>query len=527
MTRDDIQQNPVLSSVNASDQGVMLDTLARCYVDLKYFCKFFFPETFYSEWNPLHDKIFTVLASTEKKKKVVAAPRGLGKTSILLKGRTAHDLLFKLVRYVVYIGYSETVAVQHTENLKHALLTNELVRQLFGSIKARADEDFDAQFSTKGWATHTDIMVLPRGSGQQVRGISYHDARPDLIIFDDLEKKEALQNEEQRTKIQDWFESDPMKCVSKYDDHYTFLYIDTLKHEDSQIQRLLLDSDWEGIRLEACDDDLNPTAESYMTREEILAEYTAHKRRGTLDVFAREYRNKASAPETASFKKEFFRYFDDTGIYVHPWYTSNQEDKQLTKTRRIDTRKLLHVIIVDPAKTVKMQSADTAIVGVGFYPDEGLIFVRDVVSAKLYPDEIYEAAGLMAVRLRASTIAVEVTSLEQFVRQPFEDHLRKLRLLIRFLPLQAGADSKQKRVGALSPYYRGGYILHNPDKCKKLEEQLKAFPTSALWDVMDALSYVIKIMDDEKITLNIPTAFDENEYAGLDNEKYVEARMYI
>jgi hypothetical protein len=157
------------------------------------------------------------------------------------------------------------------------------------------------------------------------------------------------------------------------------------------------------------------------------------------------------------------------------------------------TRTLNNFVIVDPAKTVKLHSADSAIVGIGLSKELPGIFVRDIVSGKLYPDELYKESLAMCERLSATVLAVEVTGLNEFITQPFENAIRRAGTMVRFLSLQA-KGKKEERIAQLAPYYRQGLIYHNKRVCTKLETQLLSFPRSKLLDVMDALAYVIELM---------------------------------
>ena len=166
-------------------------------------------------------------------------------------------------------------------------------------------------------------------------------------------------------------------------------------------------------------------------------------------------------------------------------------------------------MIVDPAKEVQIQNADTAIVGIGIDRSSKKIFIRDIVSGKLYPDQIYKEAFQMIFRLKAFALAVEVTSLHQFISQPFQNEMRVQNVFAQYIELKAVAK-KQERIAALAPYYRNHYIYHNQTKCEKLESQLMGFPRSKLWDVMDATAYIVKLMDDLSMYFD-PIYEDPNE----------------
>ena len=131
----------------------------------------------------------------------------------------------------------------------------------------------------------------------------------------------------------------------------------------------------------------------------------------------------------------------------------------------------------------------------------------------------------MVFRLKAMVLAVEVTSLHQFISQPFENEMRVQNVFAQFHELKAVA-SKEERIGCLAPYYRQGYVYHNKVCCTKLESQLVGFPRSKLWDIMDATAYIVKLLDDLAIyfdpTYNEP---NEDEFLELQYEKPLEYRQ--
>ena len=491
------------------------DILARCSISTGFHAKFFFPEIFTATYSPLHYQMLEKMDSGHQKV-VIAAPRGIGKTSMVLYGLCSRHILFETKKFIVFLSNSADNAMIQTDSLKHELLSNAEVRKFFGSVKTkRIEAEYEEQFSKKAWVTTGGTLVLPRGAGQQIRGLLYHGHRPDLIVIDDLEDKGEIANDNIRKKNKEWFFSDVTKCISRYDKDFNFVYIDTLKHEDALLQDLLENKTWTGLHLSVCDDNYESLAPSFMTTEEIKDEVEEHKANGTLDIFYREMRNIPVASETANFKPENFRYFTE-GVKQLTCYPDPDIS---SKTETVDIENLINVVIVDPAKEVQIQNADTAIVGIGVDRTSKKIFIRDVVAGKFYPDQIYKEAFQMVFRLKAFVLAVEVTSLHQFISQPFENEMRVQNVFAQYVELKAVA-SKQERIACLAPYYRNNYIYHAKGKCDRLESQLMGFPRSKLWDIMDAEAYIVKLMDDLSIYFD-PVWEDPNhdEFAELQFEK--------
>lgn len=501
-----------------------IDLLARCSVDTKMHSQYFFPDIFSAAYSKLHDQIVSIIDEGHPRT-VIAAPRGLGKTSTVLFGVVSRHMLFNTKKFVIYLTNSGDNAILQTENLKHELLANEMVNRLFGSIKFRYEDSLDDRFSKKAWVSSGGTFILPRGAGQQVRGLLYHSNRPDLLVIDDLEDSEMVQSDIQRKKLKNWFFADVMKCISRYDNNYQFIYIDTLKHEDSLLQELLESPEWLGVRLDICDDNYNSNAPSYMTTEEIKKEIEEHKRKGMLDVFYREMRNIPVAKETQTFKEEYFRYYTEVGEEIHI-LSQNGPAKVIEKIRLKD---IVTVIIIDPAKEVQIQNADTAIVGIGVHRDSKKIFIRAIDADKMLPDDIYKRAFKMARELRSNMIFYEKTSLHRFIEQPFENQ-RRIENWVGTLEALDAVGKKEERVAHLAPYYKQGYVYHRAGYCDRLEAQLLGFPRSRLWDVMDATAYIIKVMDEKFIYFDSGDSLDEplrDEYDELDPEPELRYATFI
>jgi len=507
------------------DEAVVKDldgVLANCVLKIKVCCGTLFPEIFYAPFSGLHDKIFELIDAGHSKI-AIAAPRGIGKTSI---ARTVANraILFRLSNFIVYLSNSATSAEMQTENMKRDLLSGKEVRQLFGSIKdnIKTAGIMDESFSKMSWVAFGSTLVLPRGAGQQVRGLNWSNYRPELVIIDDLEDKDEIRNEANRIKLRDWFDSDLLKTEGRYGKKCQFIYIDTIKHEDSILADLLESPEWASIQLSICDDNYNTLDENYMTTEEILAEVEEHRRKGTLDTFYMERMNIPISKEDAVFKADSFRYFDDRGdkLFVEGDADSEGKDK-LTSTYQ-----LLHITIVDPARTVKLQSADSAVLTVAIDRMTRRIFVREIVSKKFYPDEMYDEMFRQVKVFGSFILGYDAVGLSNFITQPIENECR-LRSVFPLLIELPARRSKEERVATLAPLYRLGYIYHNKANCGKLEGQLLGFPRSKLWDVMDGLAYITYIMDKHAVYFDPPDDVmedpPEDDYADLDNDPMMSA----
>jgi len=455
------------------------ETLVRCYNSTEVFCKTIYPEVFdLPNSSHIHRKIYDVLDDPTERRVLIVAPRGIGKSSIIQLGFPSKQILFRESRFIVPISYSAAHSVSRSENLKRHLTQDALIKSLFGDMRSDV-------FSKEMWVAEVDdgdgnkyrCGILPRGVGQQVRGLLFDDDRPDLILVDDIEHPENMPSEDQRKKYWEWFHADVCNSIDRGKKNWRIIVIGTLLHQDSLIAKLMDDPEWTTVHLEICDDSYKSLWPEFISDEEIEKMVEGHRRRGTLHIFYKEYRNICQADETATFKEEYF----------HPY---SEIERMPSKDPNVE-----NVVLVDPAKTVEVHSAETGIVGVGYNGVSNEWLVRDVVAAKLHPDEIYEEAINMCERIDAKILGIEVTSLNEFVTYPFRNELLRRGLgHIEFIELKA-RGKKEERVKALIPFYRQGLVKHNIACCGPLEAQLMGFPRSRRWDLMDALAYMVELLE--------------------------------
>lgn len=479
-----------------------------CMQSAEVCAKTLFPERFTLPFSALHREIFKILDDDTIQQAAIAAPRGFGKTSLVNIAYPAQQLLFRRHKFIVQISNTATQAMLQSENLKQELLYNGSIKDLFGPMKSDT-------FSKEMWVTHTGTMVLPRGAGQQVRGLLYGRTRPSLIILDDIEDSEAVQNAEQRTKLKEWFFSDVMNSVGKATKDWRIIVVGTILHEDSLLANLLEDPNFTSIQLSICNDKYESHWPDFISDEGVRKLADSYAVQGLLDAFYREYRNIPVARENASFDQAMMQ-----------CYAEEKWNKGETES----------VVIVDPAKTVKVQSDFSAIVGLTFDSEKGRVYVRDVVAERLYPEEIYEHAFAMADRLGARAIGFEVTSLNEFITYPFQTAMRKRGKHYELVELKA-RGKKLDRIKSLVPFYRMGIFWHNERIAPQIEAQLIAFPRAKRDDISDAIAYSIEMfslgnrvfqpdLSPEEMEA-IASGQEYDEFAGLQYDPPMQHRFLI
>jgi hypothetical protein len=442
-----------------------------------------FPHHLTRPFSPEHQKIFKLLDDDSKRRIAIAAPRHFGKTTIDGLFFPARQTLFMSVNYGVFISATQEKAIEDLTTLKRELTANTRIKKLFGPLKA---EDRELQWASMAFETSTGVKWVAKGANQQHRGLKYMQWRPDLVIVDDFEDPEEVDNDLLRRKRKRRFYADIVHSLDVKDSR--IIVIGTVLHEDSLLVELLEDPLWASDSIELCDDAYNSNWPEFMSSADIKAEADSYRDKGILDLWMREKRNKCITGETASFKPEFFRRFSEPDI-----------QKQMSE----GSISLSSAVMVDPAREVQPETAYSAIVGVSLDYTHRRILVRDVVNARLHPDEMYEEAVAMARRLRTVNIGVEDHGLHGFIRQPFEQFIHMQPGFFNLTWLKPKGKAKEERIKTLIPLYRMGLIWHSdvPSVCGVVEAQLMSFPHGKYKDVADCLAYINQMFHEVEVFL--------------------------
>jgi len=491
------QQDPVVRAI-----------LEQTYLRTDKYAKTFYPNRFNLPFNHiLHAPIFEVIDAvnpdgTPKYQKIaIKAPRGVGKSSIA-KTVAAKRMRFQACRYLVYIGKTFDFASQQTENIKNGMLQNKIENKIFGNIKISAgDADFSATFSKKSWMTSYGNIVFPRGVNQPVRGLLFDyegfSYRPDLIIVDDLEDKKEILNDTFRAELEEWFFADvvksvPLEGVSR---NWQIIYIDTLKHSDSLLQKLIDNPEWKTVELSICDDEFKSYAPEFMSDEAIQNELReAELNPLLLDVFYQERMGKPISEKNRTFKPEFFKRYTETSPEFR---------------REMINGEIQTVVLHDPAKEVNPSNADTAIATIGVNVRRRKIYIRDIVADKLHPEAQYKTGADKIEQYNAILLGVEENSLHEFIAYPFKEYLNQRDIEVEWMNLKPRRGSskgtgKIEKIGGLISFYEVGMIYHNvdlpahPEKPHQdiLEGQLLDYPRGKRVDVADVVSYIIQVLNE-------------------------------
>lgn len=491
--------------VNPELQMDTMEILADCEYNTAAFCKIIMPDRFSYPFSPLHYEVFKRIDDESMQKVLIIAPRGFGKTSILQRGFMARRILYNQSKFIVPISKSSLNATNQTESLKRDLLSDPMIKKVWGSIKS------EYQFGKDQWIANNKIrtLVMPRGTGQQVRGL-LADSRPDLIIGDDVEDIEGVESKDQRGKLKRYIYEDILNSVDYKRNDWRIIFIGSMLHEDSFLANIEdqykaaikagREPDWHVVNLSICDENYKSNWPEAYPDSWIMRKVEEYASLGMLDSFAREFMGIPVSPET-NFRKDYFQHYRESEL--------PDEVKE----------RLVNFIIIDPAKTAEANSCETAIVCWGVDRTGQAYYLRDVDHGRYHYDEIIDHVLEMAVRWKARVLGVEVTSLNEFITFPLRTELVRRRKYLHIQELKP-RGKKEQRAASLLPLYRLKQVHHNEAIAPLIELPLLSFPRPKSWDVIDAAAYLPELLESNMFYLLPP----QSDVGSTPEEVYEELK---
>lgn len=205
----------------------------RCEYDLELFCEIFFPHYCKHPFNQFHRDCFAFYRQDKAASRVVdCAPRGYAKSTVKALFKPIHDICYKREKYILFVSSTTTQAVQKLKDIRSEILNNDLLFDVYGvhfPTKKVGSEMFEV--FNEDWSCFLQAV----GSGTEIRGIRYGEARPSKIILDDVEDSDEVHNEELRQKMEDWFHE---VVTNLGDEHTSIEIVGTVLHRDSLLMRL-------------------------------------------------------------------------------------------------------------------------------------------------------------------------------------------------------------------------------------------------------------------------------------------------
>ena len=219
----------------------------KAAVDFEIFARTYFPHYVTGLKSVLHEYLYERLQTVNGSgaKIAVAAPRGEAKSTIV-------SLIFVL--WCVCLNRKHFIVIMMDAWEQVAPMVEAIKAEL--EFNPRLILDFP-ESAGKGtlWregviVTKNSIKIQGFGSGKRLRGVRHGAFRPDLCILDDIENDENVRSPAQRDKLYNWVVKAVLK-LGPTDDSMDVVYIGTILHYDSVLNRILKNKLWETRKFRA------------------------------------------------------------------------------------------------------------------------------------------------------------------------------------------------------------------------------------------------------------------------------------
>lgn len=424
---------------------------------------------------------------------VRAAPRGFGKSRIISVVFPLWCIAYKYRKNILLISDSIDVAIEFMTSIKAEITDNEKFIQDFGKL-----EGFNKWTETE-IVTNTDVRVVAKTSGKRIRGISYKNVRPDLIVLDDMENDEMVNTEDQRTKLRNWF-TKVLKPIGT--DNTCFLYVGSILHYDALLNRILtspeysnwdrktyraiqefsvssLWDEWSSIFKNLADNHAADTAQRFYFKhkKEMLAgtdvlwpEWKKDKRG---DYATYYYLMIEKLQDADAFNSEYQNnpMTEDSRIFKETWIKSNYYDAPP------EMKEIYGSVDLSMGKNRTSDTSAIMIVGRGV---DNYFYVLEADVERRSPDQIISdiIKYLDKYDKRLTGFIVETNVFQEFFANTLKKTCIDMGMYVNWIERRnVAGENKLLRIKALAPKIKLGYIKFNRYH-QVLESQLKDFPKS-------------------------------------------------
>ena len=451
------------------------------------------PTEFTFGFPPFYVALFTLLTSFKEKieRFAIGIPRGFAKTTFL-KLLCVWYILFSDKKFILIVGAAEKLATNTLADICD-MLSSRNIRTLFGNWQFDIEEDTKEQkvFTFRG----RTIILKAVGAGTAVRGINRKSARPDVIILDDVQKREDSENKELADDLLKWILGTLMKARSN--SGCTYIYVGNMYPQNCILQALKNNSQWTSLVVGGLLTDGTSLWEELRPAEELIAEYQSDLEMGHPEIFISEILNSTDiAPPSG---------IDINKIPKLPdYYVTMLEDNEAEGS----------FILIDPSSG-KQTGDDCAIEHYSII--DGKPIFTELCTGTFSPLETIETAINLGLRNNTRLIGVEGVAYQATLLFWFNHYCNENGIsgfeLVELSPKGQAKNNRIKR-GLLSLIAAEIYIAPAV-RSVVLQQVIEWNPATVnnKDDVIDLLGYVDEMMQNYAV-LTLKSTFSEDDYSG-------------
>ncbi len=449
--------------------------------DLNFLGMLAAPEEFVYAFPAFYLALFGMLTGFGKKieRFAIGIPRGFAKTTFL-KLLCLWYILFSHKQFILIVGAAEDLAINTLSDICD-LLGSPNMRKLFGNWQSNVEVDTQALkvFHFRG----RNIILRAIGAGTAVRGINRKNKRPDVIIMDDVQKRETSENKELSDQLRKWILGTLMKARSN--DGCTYIYVGNMYPQNCILEQLKNNTQWTSFIVGGILADGTSLWEELRPIEELLSEYQSDSEMGHADIFVSEILNSTDIAAASGI--------DVSKIPLLPPYYQDADPEG-------------SFILIDPSAGKK--TSDDCTINL-FEVKDGKPIMTKIEHGTFSPLETIETAINMGLSTNTRLIAVEGVAYQSTLLFWFNKYCEDQGITgFEFVDLSPKGQAKNNRIKRGLLQLLAGEIYLHPDVRSLVLSQImdwNPLKVNNTDDIIDPIGYVEEVLREypELIVKNI------------------------
>lgn len=488
---DNVEELPEEISLTRDEilEGCRVDLNFLAAVSMPTMYKFEFPPVLLTAWQLLTEgslsvtKLFPQIA--------LGIPRGHAKTT-LIKLWILFCILYTKKKFILVICSTSANAENIIADVAD-MLSEQNIMAAFGDWKlSRSINRQDLKkFAFRG----RDIVLAAIGAEGSIRGLNVRNARPDVMIFEDIQTKECSESIVQSTSLEKWMIGTAMKAKSPYG--CTFVFVGNVyPGPNSILKKLKSNPTWIKFISGAILSDGTALWPELHSLPDLIAELDNDLAMGHPEIFFSEVLNDTEAGINNRV--------DLSKIKDWPWGAHELPEGKF--------------IFIDPANN-KDASDNCAIGYVEVY--DGIPGLREVIEDNLSPGNTIRKAIAWALTVGARLIVVESNAYQYTFLYWFEEVCKQLGIEgLHCVDIYSGHFSKNSRITtSLKSLTAGEIMLHESVKPRVAFQIANWNPLRQknVDELLDMISYLLKVVELYSVEMLCDTAlsFMEGDTTGV------------
>lgn len=438
--------------------------------------EYYWPPVFVGIWQWLISLAHKSRKNTESMDELFARlaiglPRGFGKTTVI-KLFILYVILFTDRQFILILSETATKAQNIIADVVD-MLDEPNIRALFGDWRVGIEQDTQPvkKFGYRG----RNIIIAGVGAGGSVRGLNLKNARPDVMIFDDVQSREDADSQIVSDGLYRWMIGTAMKAKSPKRCMTVFI-ANMYPTPHSILKKLKKNPHWTKFIAGGILEDGSSLWEDLQPIAQLLIEYQNDLEAGHPEIFYSEVLNDEHASVNSLV--------DLNALKEYKYQDEDIPDGKF--------------IVIDPAT----DKANADAVSVGYFEvyDGHIPALREVTEDRLSPGDTIKESIRMATSWNCPVVFIESNAYQYTLKYWSEFICRQMGIEgIRFIDIYSGKLAKNTRILNMFKEYVKGEIQVHPQCKSPVHAQIAAFrplKTDNVDGILDLLTYAPRVVQE-------------------------------